>query len=77
MKKIELPNSLFYDLITLKLKTTISTSDLSSWLASKTDDQFIVIEKALLIDAFDSIEQCSSFTNEIKEGFKKKWGDYI
>lgn len=77
MKKINIPHFQFHKLLNLQTKNTTSTSDLSRWLEVITNDQFIVIEKELVLNALSSLERCATTTDKIKEQFKQNWHWYI
>ena len=51
----------------------ISTHSISKWLKSKTDQQFVVIERLFVVDVINYIEQYG-FNDEFLGGnFKIKW----
>lgn len=72
MKNYFIPRSEILNLYSNSLKE-ISTHTLSMWLKSKTDNQFIVIERAFIIDAIKYIE-LNRYTDEfIGHDFKEQW----
>lgn len=72
MKNYFIPRSEILNLYTSALKD-ISTHSISEWLKSRTDNQFIVIERGFVLDVITYIE-----LNKYSDGFlgrdiKEKW----
>ena len=72
MKNYFIPRSEILSLYTSALND-ISTHSLSMWLKSKTDNQFVVIEREFVIEAIKYIEK-NRYTDEFLGGdLKIRW----
>lgn len=72
MKNYFIPRSEILNLYTSALND-ISTNTISEWLKSKTDNQFIVVERAFVLDAIIYIER-NRYTDEfLGQDLKERW----
>lgn len=72
MKNYFIPRSEILNLYTSSLKE-ISTHSLSMWLKSKTNDNFIVIERTFVVDTIKYIE-INRHTDDFLSNFlKERW----
>ena len=51
----------------------ISTNTISEWLKSKTDNQFIVVERAFVLDAIIYIERNRYTDGFLGQDLKERW----
>lgn len=72
MKNYYIQRSEILNLYTSSLKN-ISTHSLSEWLKSKTDDQFIVIERVFVVDVITYIEFNRYTDGFLGSKFKERW----
>ena len=72
MKNYFIPRSEILNLYTSSLKE-ISTHSLSMWLKSKTDDNFIVIERTFVVDAIKYIEIRRHTDDFLSNFLKERW----
>lgn len=72
MKNYLIPKSEILNLYTSTLND-ISTNTISGWLKSKTDNQFIVIERAFVLDAIKYIERNRYTDGFLGQDLKERW----
>lgn len=72
MKNYFIPRSEILKLYTSALND-ISTNTISEWLKSKTDNQFIVVERAFVLDAIIYIERNRYTDGFLGQGLKERW----
>jgi hypothetical protein len=72
MKNYFIPRSEILNLYTSALKD-ISTNTISEWLKSKTDNQFIVVERSFVLDAIIYIERNRYTDGFLGQDFKERW----
>ena len=72
MKNYFIPRSEILNLYTSALKD-ISTNTISGWLKSKTDNQFIVVERAFVLDAITYIEKNRYTDGFLGQDLKERW----
>jgi len=72
MKNYFIPRSEIFNLYISALND-ISTNTISEWLKSKTDNQFIVVERAFVIDAIIYIERNRYTDGFLGKDLKERW----
>lgn len=72
MKNYFIPRSEILNLYTSALNH-ISTNTISEWLKSKTDNQFIVVERAFVLDAIIYIERNRYTDGFLGQDLKERW----
>jgi hypothetical protein len=72
MKNYFIPRSEILNLYTSALKD-ISTNTISEWLKSKTDNQFIVVERSFVLDAIIYIERNRYTDGFLGQDLKERW----
>lgn len=72
MKNYFIPRSEILNLYTSALND-ISTNTISEWLKSKTDNQFIVVERAFVLDAIIYIERNRYTDGFLGQDLKERW----
>ncbi len=72
MKNCFIPRPKILDLYTSSLRE-ISTHSLSEWLKCVTDNQFIVIELAFVLDAIKYIEKYRYTDDFLGNDLKERW----
>ena len=72
MKNYFIPRSEILSLYTSALND-ISTHSLSMWLKSKTDNQFVVIEREFVLDAINYIKLNKYTDNFLGCNIKERW----
>lgn len=72
MKNYFIPRSEILNLYTNMLND-ISTNTISEWLKSKTDNQFIVVERAFVLDAIIYIERNRYTDGFLGQDLKERW----
>ena len=72
MKNYFIPRSEILNLYTSALND-ISTNTISEWLKSKTDNQFIVVERAFVLDAIIYIKRNRYTYGFLGQDLKERW----
>jgi hypothetical protein len=72
MKNYFIPRSEILNLYTSALKD-ISTNTISEWLKSKTNNQFIIVERAFVLDAIMYIERNRYTDGFLGQDLKERW----
>lgn len=72
MKNHFIPRSEILNLYISTLRD-ISTNTISEWLKSKTDNQFIVVERAFVLDAIIYIERNRYTDGFLGQDLKERW----
>ena len=72
MKNYFIPRSEILNLYTNMLND-ISTNTISEWLKSKTDNQFIVVERSFVLDAIIYIERNRYTDGFLGQDLKERW----
>jgi hypothetical protein len=65
--------SKFYKLLSCTPNSQISTNDLSLWLQQETLGEFLVIEKHMIKDAIQNMQDYTSMVEKLNNEFEKKW----